>query len=98
MDLDDALAKVSGRDPAVRPAGGRIALFLPNLAGGGAEACMVRIAEAMVRRGLQVDLALCERKGPLLDQVPPEVQIIGSAPRPCWRRVRARWPPIRPAC
>ena len=82
MDLDDAMARVSGRDPGARPASGRIALFLPSLAGGGAEACMVRIAEAMVRRGLQVDLALCERKGPLLDQVPPEVQIIelGAAP------------------
>ena len=82
MDLDDAMARNPGRDSGARPASGRIALFLPSLAGGGAEASMVRIAEAMVRRGLQVDLALCERKGPLLDQVPPEVQIIelGAAP------------------
>ncbi len=34
-------------------AGRRIALLLPNLAGGGAEACMLRTADALLRRGFR---------------------------------------------
>jgi glycosyltransferase involved in cell wall biosynthesis len=77
MELKDASPRIGSGDPATGPGDGvRIALLLPSLAGGGAEACMLRTAEALVRRGLEIDLVLCERKGPLLDQVPPEVPIV----------------------
>jgi glycosyltransferase involved in cell wall biosynthesis len=54
----------------------RIALLLPNLAGGGAEACMLRTAEALLRRGFTIDLVLCERTGPLLAEVPAGARVI----------------------
>ena len=65
----------------------RIALLLPNLAGGGAEACMVRTAAALLRRGFAVDFVLCERTGPLLAAVPPGARVIElpSAPMPLAR-------------
>jgi glycosyltransferase involved in cell wall biosynthesis len=63
-------------------AGRRIALLLPNLAGGGAEACMLRTADALLRRGFQVDLVLCERAGPLLSDVPPAARVIELLPAP----------------
>jgi glycosyltransferase involved in cell wall biosynthesis len=65
----------------------RIALLLPNLAGGGAEACMVRTAAALLRRGFAVDFVLCERTGPLLAAVPPGARVIElpSVPMPLAR-------------
>jgi glycosyltransferase involved in cell wall biosynthesis len=68
-------------------AGRRIALLLPNLAGGGAEACMLRTADALLRRGFRVDLVLCERTGPLLAEVPAGARVIElpRAPMPLAR-------------
>ena len=68
-------------------AGRRIALLLPNLAGGGAEACMLRTTDALLRRGFRVDLVLCERTGPLLAEVPAGARVIGLpwAPMPLAR-------------
>ena len=67
----------SGEHGAIAPgAGRRIALFLPNLAGGGAEACMLRTAEALLCRGFRVDLVLCERTGPLLAEVPAGARLV----------------------
>jgi glycosyltransferase involved in cell wall biosynthesis len=70
-----------------RGAGRRIALLLPNLAGGGAEACMLRTAEALLRRGFRVDLVLCERTGPLLAEVPADARVmeLPRAPLPLAR-------------
>jgi glycosyltransferase involved in cell wall biosynthesis len=68
-------------------AGRRIALLLPNLAGGGAEACMLRTADALLRRGFRVDLVLCERSGPLQADVPAGARVIAlpRAPLPLAR-------------
>jgi glycosyltransferase involved in cell wall biosynthesis len=55
---------------------------LPNLAGGGAEACMLRTADALLRRGFRVDLVLCERTGPLLPDIPPAARVIELPPAP----------------
>lgn len=54
----------------------RIALFLPNLGGGGAERVMVNLARGFAKRGLKVDLVLANAEGPYLSQVPSDVRIV----------------------
>ncbi len=44
----------------------RIALFLPNLAGGGAERILVTLGRELGSRGYAVDLVLVEASGPLM--------------------------------
>ena len=74
-------------EPAAPGVGRRIALLLPNLAGGGVEACTVRTAAVLLRRGFRLDLVLCERTGPLLAKVPAGARVIAlpSAPMPVAR-------------
>src|SRR6185503_20899385 len=48
----------------------RIALFLPNLGGGGAERVVLAQARELVRRGHKVDLVLIHSGGALLDLLP----------------------------
>jgi glycosyltransferase involved in cell wall biosynthesis len=67
----------------------RVALFLPNLTGGGAERATVNLAAGFAERGVPTDLVLVSREGPLLDFVPPAVRLIDlNAPR----MLRAFWP------
>ena len=71
--------------PADLPAPGaarRVALFLPSLAGGGAETCMLRTADELLRRGFRVDVVLCDRTGPLIDDIPSEARVIELRPAP----------------
>lgn len=56
--------------------GGRIALFVPSLQGGGAERVILLLAQAFAKRGLAVDLVLAKASGPYLEQVPPEVRLV----------------------
>ena len=53
-----------------------IALYLPNLDGGGAERMMVNLGGGFVARGVAVDLVLAAAKGPYLAQVPPPVEVV----------------------
>jgi len=53
-----------------------IALFLPSLAGGGAERVMVILANALLQKGLSVDLVLVKAEGPYLKEVFPEVEVV----------------------
>ena len=53
-----------------------IALYLPNLDGGGAERMMVNLGSGFVARGVAVDLVLAAAKGPYLAQVPPPVEVV----------------------
>ncbi|MBW4443791.1 MAG: glycosyltransferase [Plectolyngbya sp. WJT66-NPBG17] len=53
-----------------------ISVFLPALAGGGAERAMLYLAIGLAERGWQVDLVLAEAKGEYLDRVPPEVRLV----------------------
>jgi glycosyltransferase involved in cell wall biosynthesis len=88
MRSAEASPAASGESGAPPPSTGRrIALLLPNLAGGGAEACMLRTAHALLRRGFRVDLVLCDRTGPLLEKVPSGVQVVAlpAAPMPVAR-------------
>lgn len=60
----------------------RIAIFLPNLGGGGAERVALVTATDLAERGHQVDLVLVEASGDLLPLVPKSVRVIDlKAPR-----------------
>jgi len=54
----------------------RITIFLPSLAGGGAQLVMLKLAGAMAERGHSVDIVLSQATGPYLDQVPQTVRLI----------------------
>ena len=54
----------------------RVAIFIPTLAGGGAETSMLTLAKGLAERGYQVDLLLKQKKGELVDAVSESVRII----------------------
>jgi glycosyltransferase involved in cell wall biosynthesis len=54
----------------------RIAFFLPNLAGGGAERVAVNLLQGMVKRDVPLDLVLANADGPYLSQVPEQVRLV----------------------
>ncbi|HET7663227.1 MAG TPA: glycosyltransferase [Rhodanobacteraceae bacterium] len=54
----------------------RIAVLLPNLAGGGAERVALMLAGAFVRAGVAVDLVLGRAQGELLGEVPAGVNTV----------------------
>lgn len=58
----------------------RLALFVPTLAGGGAERVMVNLANAAAARGIAVDLVMVVREGPYLSQVAPQVRVVELQP------------------
>jgi glycosyltransferase involved in cell wall biosynthesis len=53
-----------------------IAVFLPNLAGGGAERSFLKISGGIAARDYQVDLVLARKEGVYIDEVPQAVKII----------------------
>jgi glycosyltransferase involved in cell wall biosynthesis len=57
-------------------ASGTIALFLPSLAGGGAERVFVELANEFAARGSRVDLVLASANGPYLPEVAPGVRVV----------------------
>jgi len=54
----------------------RVAVFLPALAGGGAERSMVNLCGGFVRRGAGVDLVLGQAEGPYLSDLDPAIRVI----------------------
>jgi glycosyltransferase involved in cell wall biosynthesis len=54
----------------------RVAIFIPTLAGGGAETSMLTLAKGLAERGYQVDLLLKQKKGELVDAVSESVRIM----------------------
>lgn len=59
-----------------------VALFLPSLAGGGAERVFVDLANEFAARGMRVDLVLATAEGPYLDDVSSSVRVVDlHAPR-----------------
>ncbi|MCL1475706.1 glycosyltransferase [Argonema antarcticum] len=54
----------------------RVALFLRNLGGGGAERVMLNLAHGFAKKGLKVDMVLCKAEGSYLPQVLEEVRIV----------------------
>lgn len=53
-----------------------ITIYLPNLAGGGAERVAVHIANALAAQGENVDLVLTQAKGPYLNTVDNRVNVV----------------------
>jgi glycosyltransferase involved in cell wall biosynthesis len=74
---------LASRD-ADSPDGRHLALFLPSLAGGGAERMFLHLARGFVERGHRVDLVLSRAEGPYVDEIPDGVQMVdldaGKAP------------------
>ena len=54
----------------------RIAFLLPNLTPGGAERVGLTLAQSFIERGHEVDLLVAEKRGALIDQMPPGVWLI----------------------
>ena len=54
----------------------RLALFLPTLAGGGAERTMLNLAQGITERGYTVHLVLAQAEGPYLAEVPESVRLV----------------------
>ncbi|HEX5109189.1 MAG TPA: glycosyltransferase [Vicinamibacterales bacterium] len=66
-----------------------MALFLPSLAGGGAERVMLNLAMGLTGRGFDVDLLLASAEGAYIDAVPADVRVVDlQVPR----LVSAVWP------
>lgn len=53
-----------------------LALFLPSLAGGGAERMMLNLTRGLVEAGVAVDLVVGDSAGPYLDLVPPGCNLV----------------------
>ena len=62
-----------GRHPKANVDGGprRIAIVLPWLTPGGAERVCLRLAEAFLAEGYEVDFVLMQTRGALVSDVPP---------------------------
>jgi len=54
----------------------RISLFLPSLAGGGAERAFINLMRGFVEEGKKIDLVLGKAEGPFLNDVPNDVRVI----------------------
>lgn len=54
----------------------RLAIFLPSLAGGGAERVSLSLAREIASRGIAVDLVLSRLAGPYVSEVPDSVRIV----------------------
>lgn len=53
-----------------------ISVFLPALAGGGAERAMLHLAQGFAQRGIATDLVVAEAAGAYLDMLPPGVRLV----------------------
>lgn len=78
---------------------GHLALFLPDMGGGGAERVALALLQGFLDRGYSADLVLINQRGALLPLVPAEVEIINlKAPKirqvvlPLARYLRRRRP------
>lgn len=54
----------------------KIAIFLPNLRGGGAERVFVNLAHSFLEKGYNVDFVLIQEKGELLSLLPKSVNVV----------------------
>lgn len=74
IDLDECVAKSA-----------HIAVYVPTLAGGGAELSMLRLAGALAERGYIVDLLLNRRVGAYVERIPANVNVVELARYGKWR-------------
>jgi len=60
----------------------KLAIFLMDLGGGGAERVMINLAHGFLDRGMDVDLVLVKAEGPYLSQLSPKIKVIAfNCPR-----------------
>jgi glycosyltransferase involved in cell wall biosynthesis len=71
---------------AVRP---DVALFAPDLGGGGAERVILNLARAFDARGMTIDIVLVRAKGELLVQLPRGVRVVDLAAPSALRSIPA---------
>src|SRR5215210_5246421 len=71
---------VVGADGAAL-AGQRLAIYVPSMAGGGAERGALKLAEGLAERGFDVDLVLAAAEGPRMAEVPSNVRVIDLGAR-----------------
>lgn len=57
----------------------RLALFIPSLAGGGAEAVFLNLAQGFSSRGYDTDLLVVDKRGPLISSLPRDVNLVDLA-------------------
>jgi glycosyltransferase involved in cell wall biosynthesis len=72
----DAMSEQRPTDDWLSGPGGRLAIFAPSMAQGGAERGALKLAEGLTRRGFEVDLVLAAAEGPRLPEVSPDVRIV----------------------
>jgi glycosyltransferase involved in cell wall biosynthesis len=53
-----------------------IALFIPNMGGGGAERITVNLCKGLVALGYPVDIVLAKADGPFLSEIPENVRVV----------------------
>jgi len=85
--LTNANKRLSGPKPSPRP----IAIYIPTLAGGGAELSMLRLAGELANRGHAVDLLLNRHRGAYAERVPANVNVAELARYSKWRARLAVW-------
>ncbi len=54
----------------------RLAIFLPSLAGGGAERVSLNLAREVANRGVDVDLVVSQAVGPYISEIPDGVRLV----------------------
>jgi len=54
----------------------RLAIFLPSLAGGGAERVSLNLAREVANRGVDVDLVVSQAVGPYVSEIPDGVRLV----------------------
>ncbi len=74
------------------PVNGKIAFFLAELHGGGAERVAVNLIKGLAQRKLLLELVLAEAEGPYLSQVPSHVNLVNLS---AGRVLKAIWPLTR---
>jgi len=72
----DGLPWAAGEIPGWQPREAKIAFFLQDLAGGGAERVMLTLAGGFADRGHDVDLVLVRAEGDCLADVPSNVRLV----------------------
>jgi glycosyltransferase involved in cell wall biosynthesis len=68
-----------------------LAIFAPNLNGGGAERAALNLARSFTKGGTRVDFVLIAREGAYIDQVPDHIRIIDFGGRKLSRSPHYLW-------
>jgi glycosyltransferase involved in cell wall biosynthesis len=63
----------------------RVALVFCGFSGGGIERSTLRLTNALIERGLGVDLVVQRASGPLLPEVPQQASVVQPRDAPWWR-------------